>query len=286
MRLRCECGREFEAPDGAEQAVCPACGRTVRAGGADWLSALDAEDLKLDAEEARAPAPAVEEAPPPGPAPIEAERPAPSLEPPPGPQPMPGEPEEAEPRGLFAFLAVVREEPFRVMGLFRRGLRGSRFLAELVISTGALASVWAYTSANLAGEPGIVTVAGQMVRFIVELGAAGVLVALFGLLLKRDPAERPHPLGVAEGVAFTRLLGLAVAVPLGITVAVAVPLLGGPEHAPHLLVAFGPHVKTLYSLVVFGAQTCYIMGLLDMGCLPGVMLSVLVSYAADTLAGG
>jgi hypothetical protein len=280
MDLKCECGRAFRAPDDARQAQCPACGRLVKAGGPDWLGALDAEDLELDVKEEAPPEP-------PEPPPVVPAQEAPPPPPPPeGPAPVPGEPEEVEPRGLLGFFAMVRDEPFVSMGFLRRGLRGSRFLAELAVATGALALVWAFTAAKLAGEPAVGRIAGNLVRFLVELGAASVMLALLALLLKRDPAERPHPIGVAEGVVLTRLLGLAVAVLVGIALALAVSLTGGPEHAPQFVQWLARHVQTLYTVIAFAAQTSYVMGLLNLGCLPGLAVSIVVSYGAATLAGG
>ncbi len=292
MKLKCQCGHEFEVPEGVRQADCPACGRTVQAGGADWLSAVDVDDLELDVEREEAPPPE-EVPPPPEPPPADRPQPEPSVPLPPGSQPMPGEAEETEPRGLLGFLVLVRDEPLAVVALLKRGIRGSRFLAEMVVSTGALALVWSFVRANLLGKPGIGPAGVNFFRFFIELGFAGLMLALLAWLLKRDPEERPNPLGVAEAVVLTRLLGLAVAVPIGIAVAVVV----GPAHVA-TAVAHGVAAATaappshlvqdltryLYIVVVFGAQTGYVMGLLRLGCLPSVAISVVISYSADTMA--
>jgi hypothetical protein len=289
MKLRCECGRQFEAPDGVRQAACPDCGRQVSAGEGDWLGALDVEDLELDVKEKPALAPAATAEPPPADTPKEAPQTAPRA---PVEIPVrversaPGGPEVAPPRRLLDLLRQVRDEPFALMSSLRSGVRSERFLAELGVCTAALALVWSITGAALAGGPGVGEVVVKLVRFLVELGAAAVMLALLTVLLKRDSADRPHPLGVVEGVVLTRLLGLALVVPLGIALAVAVSLTGGVQHAPGVLRFLAQHVTRLYTLIVFAAQTSFVMGLLKVGCLPGVILSAVVSYSAAALAGG
>ncbi|MHC4591346.1 MAG: TFIIB-type zinc ribbon-containing protein [Planctomycetota bacterium] len=68
MIAKCECGHEFEVPDGTQAAKCPRCGREVEvAASDDWLSQLDMDSLSLEEgpsamDEEQQPAP---EAPPP-----------------------------------------------------------------------------------------------------------------------------------------------------------------------------------------------------------------------------
>ncbi len=289
-------------PDGTQQAKCPACGNMVHAGGGDWLNALDDVELELDVEEA--PTPPAEETPAASPtqAPTPSQPQGPAAETParptvprrPGPTPKREEPPRQEPRGLLGVLVLVRDEPFVLMDFLRRGLHAPRLLAELVVSTAVLALVWAFVAANLGGHPGVSRATGQFMQFIVELVVACVMLALLTVLLKRDAADRPNPLGVVEAVALTRLLGLAVAVPIGIVVAV----LFGPAHASAM--AAGGQAASgaathfsglaqsislhLYFVVAFFAQTAYVMGLLNLGCLPSLVVSVVVSYGAYSLA--
>ncbi|MHC4592722.1 MAG: TFIIB-type zinc ribbon-containing protein [Planctomycetota bacterium] len=68
MNAKCECGHEFEVPDGTQAAKCPRCGREVEvAAGEDWLAELDMDSLSLEEgppamDEEQQPAP---QAPPP-----------------------------------------------------------------------------------------------------------------------------------------------------------------------------------------------------------------------------
>ncbi len=235
MDLKCGCGQEFKAPDGTQEAECPACGRTVRAAG-DWLSALEDVELELDVEEA--PSPPAEETPAASPtpaAPPSAPAPAgPSVPRRSGPTPKREEPQRAEPPGLLGLLVLARDEPFVLLDFLRRGLHGPRLLTELVVSTGALALVWSFVAANLAGTPGMPAAAGRFVQFIAELAVACIMLALLTVLLKRDAHERPNPFGVVEAVVLTRLLGLALAVPIGIAVAI---LFRSPEAASAMAAA-------------------------------------------------
>jgi hypothetical protein len=312
MKLKCECGQEFEVPDGASGADCPACGRKVSAGRGDWLSALDVEDLELDATQEAAVPPEAAPAPSrPAPsattpsaaakAPVGARAPGAGRPAVPGPQPAArrkaatAEPQVAEPRGLLGLLALVGNEPFALLSLLRRGLRGTRLVAEMGIATLVLALVWSFVSANLAGNPGIGPAAVRFAQIVVELLYAGVLLALLTYLLKRGKEDCPHPLGVAEAILLTRLIALMVAVPVGIVVVVVV---GSPhiaaaaaQGAAAVGTAAAPShmvqdlARWLYFIVAFGAQTGYVMGLLNLGCLPGVVVSAIISYSAGALFG-
>ncbi|MHC5035606.1 MAG: hypothetical protein ACYTFZ_11285, partial [Planctomycetota bacterium] len=63
MNAKCECGHEFEVPDGTQAAKCPRRGREIEVtAGEDWLSQLDMDSLALEggppaAEEEQEPAP-------------------------------------------------------------------------------------------------------------------------------------------------------------------------------------------------------------------------------------
>lgn len=301
MKLKCECGQEFEAPEGTKGARCPRCRREVKAAVADWLDSLDTDGLSLEGEEVRkAEAPTA----PPKPTAAGTEGEAADAGTQAAPRaarpsaPLPGarapqgrrvgedlrallETKVKEPEGVVQMALMARDEPVGAMAVFRKGVKKRRFLIELAAPYLVLAVVWALVQPRLAHEPEVRAISA-IVAELVGLLTSSLVLAMLAYLLKRGSGEWPSPLGVLEGMALMRVLGLLVATPLGVVFALLVPGVSGP--ATGALTTVARYVPWVYTVVVFCAQSAFVMGLLELGCLPGVILSALLAFAGTSMA--
>lgn len=124
----------------------------------------------------------------------------------------------------------------------------------------------------------------NIAHVVVELGAAAVIVLLGMFLLKRGSLERPDTVGTMEAVIVSRLLALALIVPLGVILGLIVAAGGGAGEASGTLVWCGRHLLWGYAALVFLAQAALVVPVLGLGCLPGVVANVIVVGGAASLA--
>lgn len=314
MKVKCECGREFEAPPGAQSVKCPGCGRKVQVPASDdWLLSMDVENLSLEkgppapaAAEGQAAQPVPKAPQAPGAAPAQ---PRPAAEGAPKPRPVPSGPSAVAPGGrgalgigtrgdalmklrevapppehLLGLLKRLKDDPKACLPYFETGISAKPFIVELAVALAGLALLGAITQVLLMTQGVAVGRAlGYWLFAIVEMGASGVLFSLLSVLFKKDA----KPLGICEGVAVTRIGSLLAMVPVAVILGLGLVLTHGSEGTlPTILnwILGKQHILMLYILIAVAAQMFLVLGLLKLGCLPTVVLNIVMTFAAWTLA--
>ncbi len=286
MRAKCQCGEEFNVPDGG-RAKCPKCGKEAQAQADDWLGALDADELSLDKEDepepvaptppTTAPTAAAPAAPPAG-------VPAPTPRVPGAAAPVPPQGAgDAAPTGLWGLLALAKDEPKAAVPHLAAGIRNTGFMIQtgvalLVLALlGAGATAWVLQPTNF--EVG--KMLGLLAWLLTESVCAAIVFSLFCILLKREA----KPLGAVQGIAVVRIVALAFTAPVLIAVGIALAVtLGAEGGIPEIVMALARWVPGFYRLTVFAVQAALAVGLLKMGCWPPVLMNFVVCYGAATLA--
>lgn len=294
MKLKCQCGCQFDVPDGTDVAQCPECGKPARAAGSDdWLESLDVGELALEggeAEEPAAPAAAKPDAARPAgegtldlQAPAAPPRPATRPAPRPGSRKPPTTPEPLKPpEGLLELLRLFKNEPKDIAPFLEDGISSRRFSIEMGIALlgmgliGGVLTGWLRYPRDIA----LGQMLGLWIRLLIEAAAGGALLALLAILLKCEAG----PLGVAQGAAFVRILALIVVAPLALLLAIGTLATLGADQPPRVLGYAAEHLSTLYLAVVALGQSFLVTGILKLGCGPSLAIGVVTVYAAATLA--
>jgi hypothetical protein len=312
MKVKCECGRKFEVPPGAQSAKCPGCGRKVQVPASDdWLLAMDVDSISLETEQ---PAPTPTEG--------QAGRPAPTA--PQGPGPVPVQPRQAAegtpkprpagagprvppqggrgalgvgsradammkpreagppPERLLGLMKRLKEDPKACLPYFEAGIKGKPFIVELAGAFVGLALLGAIAQTLLMTRGLVVKLAvGYWLFAIVEMAASGVLFSLLSVLFKRDA----KPLGICEAVAATRMGSFLAMVPVAVIMGLAVVLTHGSEGTlTTVLNWILLRLPYLYILMALAGQMFLVLGLLKLGCWPTVVLNIVMTFASWTLA--
>lgn len=300
MKVTCECGYDFEAPDGVESAECPKCGAHVALSD-DWIGSVDMEDLSLVDEEAEVtagPAPKTEDTTPAG----SGEPPARQTERPPGPSSRraptpvhghavsgesvddrrtrtPGEPVKG---GLSRLTLIGKVGPEEAVRSFESPARAvdliavGAILGVLLIFTSA---AWSYLS-----EPEQFSGASALQRLLallVELGAAALILNLLALLLRSRLETRPAPLGVVEGIALVRVIVLVLLAPILLILGLITLLSGNP---PLIAGALTGNLLLVYAVLSFFGQAALVVPMLDLGCVPGLIVNGVIVAGSYSLA--
>ena len=295
MKRTCKCGRQFEVPDDAEVARCPACGKAVRASESqDWLQDVDMDSLSLEGGAPQPEAPEPEPAPKPRPAPAAGEgqsrppeqglaqagaaaarrhtAPAAKLSAPPKPL-----------ESVLDLAKVFKDDPKAAAPQLREGVTSRRFLAEMGIGLVALSllstvlATWLFAPRGFA--PGYAFM--LWLRSLCEATVASLMLALLAVALKRGAT----PLGAAQGVVFARLVALAILLPLGVLLGAITLILLTGERVPSGFIGFTRMLPKIYLGIALVVQTFITMGLFNLGCGGGLVLSVVTVYGAVTMAG-
>ncbi len=289
QKIKCECGRILEVKEGVDRVKCPACGRDVKVAAAeDWLSSVSMEDMSLEGKEVAAEpelaakperAAAAAAAPTAGPAPG-APQPQPAAGPAGAKPPAPAAEREV---GLIDLARMALSEPRDMIPHFERGIEDRTFIATMAGLFVALALV-AAVGQTFAAAPRGFTVATILVNWfsvVCELATAGIILGLLCVAFRKDRS----PLGVAEGLAFVRLGALAVMAPLYFIAGIAVLIASKGEDSGSTMVGLARQLPWGYTAIVLFGQTALIMGLFRLGCLPTLILGIVVTFAGYAMAG-
>jgi len=291
MKVRCECGHEFEVREDVVQTKCPRCGREFPVTPAeDWVQSIATDDLTLEKEPPSSPA--REAAPKPAakapamPVSVGREQAAAGR----GPAAIrkrPSEPVTAAelppaPVGLIALAKMVKNQPKACLPHFEAGISSRRFVVETGVVLLALALIGAFAQAWLEA-PRQIPVGKALVNWlgvVCEAASGAALFSLLSVLLKRGG----KPLGMCEAVAVSRVGSLLLMAPIAIIMAIitAVVLAGG--HSPGVLPRVASYLPKLYLVAVFCAQMVVPAALLRLGCWPSVIVNVVAVFCTYSLS--
>jgi len=304
QKIKCECGRFLEVEEGVESVKCPACGRDVKVEAAeDWLSSVSIEEMSLEGgdvaaepkEAEAAEAPKAEEPTPPPAGEIQLETPGravPSAQPTPGPPPLQPDagpavaeqPAEAAERqvGFLDLVTMARREPRDMLPYFEAGVKDYTFIATMAGLFVGLALVAGAAQTFAAAPRGFAVgrALGAWFSVICEGATAGIMLGLLCVAFKKDHS----PLGVVEGLAFVRVAALAVMTPLYLIAGIVVLIATSGEGAGTEVLWLARHLSWVYFAVLLFAQTALITGLFRLGCLPSLILGVVVTFAGYSMA--
>jgi hypothetical protein len=290
MKLTCSCGREFDAPDGVQQAKCPKCGKTVAAApGQDWLLNMDMDNLALDgrqeAKEAPGPTPTPptqQAAPQAGPARAPAAGRAAGAASGVAPAKAVGqEPAAVAPTNLVGLIGLVKDRPKEALRFFRAGTVEPGLLIQLGVAVVGMSLVTAGLRAWLI-SPRAVHVGealGFWLGMVCETVGSAAVLSLLCVLFKRNA----HPVGVSKGVVTARLGALAATLVFALIMAAVSAATMSPQ-LPGSVLWVNRHVGHLYLLLVFCFQAPLAVGLLELGCAVVMILNFIAVYGAKTLA--
>ncbi len=317
MKRKCECGHEFEVESDAAAAKCPECGRLLDGPAEqDWLDAVELDDLSVEGdsnqetdEAAEAAADLAEQTPSGEPrlelqsdekseteaeqesggrglelqtADTESEprRPVPPTQRRPAAAPRADEATSPPLRHLPDALRVLKGKPEDALPYVRDGVEAQTFIVETAAAFVGLALIAGFALGHLRTSEGLGIAAGfaQWLTILVEYAVSAVVLTLLCILLKREA----KPLGVAEGLAVVRIGGLAIVILAAIVLGVPVTVLGG--NVPGAIAWPARNLTKLYAVVVFAPQAALVMGLLKLGCLPGLAVSAVLSYGGYAMA--
>jgi len=302
QKIKCECGRFLEVEEGVDSVKCPACGRDVKVEAAeDWLSSVSIEEMSLEgddiaAEPKEAEAAKAKEPTPPPPGDIQLETPTravpsarPTAAPPPAqPDARPAvaeQPAEAAERqvGFLELVRMAKTEPRDLLTYFDQGIKDPTFIATvagLFVALALVASVaqsFAYAPRDF---PAARLMATTWFSTGCELATAGIILGLLCVALKKDHSA----LGLVEGLAFVRIAALAAMTPLYLIGGIVVMIATRGEGAGMEILWLARQLPKGYNAIVLFAQTALIMGLFRLGCLPSLILGVVVSFAGYSMA--
>lgn len=307
MKIKCQCGRELEVEPGVTRAKCPDCGREVEVKPAeDWVSSVDVDDISLEEpagppeeHEVRTEQPvAPERAPAEGPEELELEEvEAPAAAPAPAEQmpesaPRPAgekaaETEAAEealppPQGLISVAKTIINEPKAALPYFETGIKDRQLIIQMAVVFAVLAFVCAIPQFFPAGlrKFGIGGGLASWFSIVCELASAGIMLSLLCVAFKKDL----KPLGIAQGLALVRIGSLLVMAPICLIVALLLILTSAGEGPPGGMIWVARHLQAGYMAVVFLGQASFIISMLKLGCLPGLALSLVLTYAGYSMA--
>ena len=165
----------------------------------------------------------------------------------------------------------------------REGVRSRRFLAEMGIGLVALSllstvlATWLFAPRGFA--PGYAFI--LWLKSLCEAAAASLILALLAVALKRGAT----PLGAAQGVVFARIVALAILLPLGVLLGAITLILLTGERVPSGFIGFTRMLPKIYLGIALVVQTFITMGLFNLGCGGGLVLSVVTVYGAVTMSG-